>query len=293
MGDFERTFGAGADASSIIDSFSDQHGRFDSIDHSTLESVKITTPAERIERAKQLGANIYWRAPGEAYPDAVDPSIRIQPEYLAFDQSTKKNIGRIYRIDRHDNPPFISQITGRWEYPESWELWGWSMYAHGPTENLPFRTYGATNSGPEAEGFMIEAYGMLLEHNSRKPSFFTTLPLQGDGYIQAEVFDPGYAEVFIDAESARVVSARHCGYAVVRCSPDGNFGSVHFEIEHAIAAFSAEFDSSYENDVPTRRKYEPRLSRAISAMLTGNVSAETIQHGDANISIARVSITRN
>jgi hypothetical protein len=283
MGDFERTFGAGADAASIIDAFSNQEEDIDSITPRTSKGKKGITAEERAVKAKQRGVKIYWRARDDVYADAVYPGLPIRPDFLAFDYSTKKNNGRVYRIGG--------------------DLWGWSMYAHSITKSVPFRTYGATGSRAEADSFMAEAYGLLLEHNRTTPrfSFFVNPDYLGSpepSISGQDSGDPRDLEIEIDSKSNAVVRARtwgHTLYVVISCGPRGNFGSVHPDIGNAIAAFSAQFDGWHENDGPMRPSYEPQITRAIAEILVADASRkftpecyQAILYADTEISIAKV-----
>ncbi|MPR06273.1 hypothetical protein [Microvirga tunisiensis] len=296
MGDFERTFGAGADAASIIDAYSDQEEDIDS-----AQEKDSTTSEERLAKAKQRGVNISWRSRIDVYPDAVDPSVLTQPDFLAFDKFSDKNVGRVFRIHRNDDSPFFNELMGRWIYPEKWEVWGWSMYAHSTTKRVPFRTYGATSSLAEAESFMAEAYGLLLEHNRPPPrfSFFVNLSNLGSDHLSIWTQDGGCdLEIETDSESDAVIGAHtwgHTLYVVINCGPSGNFGSVHPDIGNAIAAFSAQFDGWHDNDVPIRSSCEPKISRAVAEILAAHDSGQftsgcfrTISCADTEITIAAV-----
>uniref|UniRef100_Q07LI1 Uncharacterized protein n=1 Tax=Rhodopseudomonas palustris (strain BisA53) TaxID=316055 RepID=Q07LI1_RHOP5 len=303
MGDFERTFGAGADAASIIDHLSNNEEDMDNSISRTLEDQKRTSPEERILKAKQRGVKIYWQPRDDIYPDAVYSGLPIQPDFFAFDKSTKNNIGRVYRL-RYDDSPLISPPGWGWVRPSKQELWGWSMYAHSNTKSVPFRNYGATGSQAEAESFMAEAYGLLLEHNRQKQRFSFFVFKEILGSREPNIFtddgggDPSHLEIEIDSESDAVITASTQGntlYIVISCGPNGDFGSVHHDIEIAIAAFSAQFDGWLDNDAPMRPSYELQIDRAIVAILAADASGDftpacfqTILYADTEISIAKV-----
>lgn len=295
MGDFERTFGAGADAATIVDSFSNQKTGYGYRD----DDDEVSAPSERdraaaiMERAKKSGVRIYWQSQDTALAEKPTAEAPSKPEYFAFDKSTQKNIGRIFRIDRSDPAPYVSFMSDGLTYPKGSETWGWSMYGHASAKIPAFTTNGIAESGPAAEAFMIEAYMQLIEHNAASPRFYARLPLSVDQNIEWQNIDgdPSYSEIFIDDESDNVLSRATLGtvlYAVVSRSPRGDSGSLHRDLTKAIASFSSQFDTMLSITDPKRPEIAKLIFHAIDAMLADDKSSSTIQHQDTEVSITRV-----
>ena len=92
--------------------------------------------------------NIYWRPHHEVYPE-LPPG----QDFLAFDEATDKDVGRVYEMSHH-------VVAGSW---------CWSMYAHSNSGRVPFETTGYEMSRGEAGRRVVEAYKRLLAHNERHP----------------------------------------------------------------------------------------------------------------------------
>ncbi len=91
---------------------------------------------------------IYWRPHHE-----VSPDLPREPDFLAFDEGTEENIGRVY-VETH------GVYRG---------LWKWSMFAHSTTGRVPFETHGHEDSRGDAGRRVVEAYRLLLAHNEQHP----------------------------------------------------------------------------------------------------------------------------
>ncbi len=92
---------------------------------------------------------IYWRPHHEVYPE-----LPREPDFLAFDEATEDDIGRVYEMAYY-------VVAGAWRL---------RMYAHSTTGRVPFETSGYEMSRGEAGRRVVEAYKLLLEHNERHPA---------------------------------------------------------------------------------------------------------------------------
>ncbi len=64
---------------------------------------------------------IYWCPHHEVYPE-----LPRAPDFLAFDEATDKDVGRVYEMSHY-------VVAGSWR---------WSMYAHSHTGRVPFDAKG-------------------------------------------------------------------------------------------------------------------------------------------------------
>ncbi len=92
--------------------------------------------------------NVYWRPHHEVHPE-LPPG----PDFLAFDEATDKDVGRVYEMSHY-------VVAGAWR---------WSMYAHSHTGRVPFVTHGHEDSRGDAGRRVVEAYRRLLAHNEQHP----------------------------------------------------------------------------------------------------------------------------
>lgn len=113
MGDFERTFGSGADAATIVDALSAQ---YEEPENQAAEDVVAATAARK-KAAEAAGVRCYWRSTDQSgTPPLCDTSRK--PSFLAFDASTNAAFGRIFLIDERRAYAFADTIVGEINYHE-------------------------------------------------------------------------------------------------------------------------------------------------------------------------------
>ncbi len=276
MGDFERTFSAGADAASIIDAYSN-------LDDCDRDEAHAPTPepsaAERIQRAKEQGAMVHWRLPITKLPSSG--AVRSEDEYWAFGAETNKPVGRIYCVGRTAGGSYRSDLTGEWEFIESRETWAWSLFTN-RTAALPFRTYGVVEGGHGAEAAALEAYGNFLAHCASQPRFFICL---AEHKIVVENTEdiPTYTRVITDSASHDIICSREPGsdlFAVFLEDSGGLHGSAHRDVRDAVAAFGSYFDGRHKNGRPAVANFWMQVKRAMKAMLAEEAGHQTVELDD-------------
>ena len=91
---------------------------------------------------------VYWTPHHEVYPE-----LPRKPDFLAFDEATDKDVGRVCEMIQY-------VLAGSWR---------WSMYARSHTGRVPFETHGYAESRGQAGRRVVEAYKRLLAHNEQHP----------------------------------------------------------------------------------------------------------------------------
>lgn len=290
MGDFERTFGAGADAATIVDAYSLQH---EAGEVQATEDVVASTAARKAA-AEAAGIRCYWRADDQSGTQPISDASR-KPSFIAFDASTKAAFGRIFLIDEEPAYAFADTLFGEINYRERRETWAWTLTTERPSDTLPFKIFGTAQCGPEAEGRLLEARRLLIEHKKQRPHYFVQLPLTAGEIIYPEYNEEDFsnAVVYVDRESEAILAKYGRGkivFAVVAVGLSENSGTVHLELAEAIASFIAHCDFYSAGGALLGENCAVKIEQAFSSLEPDKKAIQTVQIGDTAISITRVML---
>lgn len=293
MGDFERTFGAGADAATIVDAFSLQH---EEEEVQAAEDVVASTAARKAA-AEAAGIRCYWRAADQTGAQPISDASR-KPSFIAFDASTNAAFGRIFLIEEEPAYAFADTLFGEINYRERRETWAWALITERPSETLPFKIFGTAQSGPEAEGRLFEARRLIIEHKKQRPHYFVRLPITAGGIIFSEYNEEDFtnAVVYVDRQSEAILAKYSRGqilFAVVATGRSEHSGTVHLELAEAIASFIAHCDFHSADGRLLREDCAAKIEQAYTSLEPDQKAIQTVQIGDTAISITRALLMGN
>lgn len=173
------------------------------------------------------------------------------------------------------------------------ETWAWALITERPSDTLPFKIFGTTQSGPEAEGRLVEARRLLIEHKNQRPHYFAHMPVTAGETIYPEYNEEDFsnAVVYVDRESEAILARYGRGtvlFAVVAVSPKENAGTVHLELAEAIASFIAHVDFYAPDGSLLGDDSASKIEQAYASLEEDKKAIQTVQIGDTAISITRV-----